>query len=53
MAWRYMELERQYLDEGHPEEAGRVRQSAEEQFPDDLLIQQRRHQREERRERSR
>jgi hypothetical protein len=53
MAWRYMELERQYLDEGHPEEAGRVRQSAEEQSPDDPLVQQRGTHREERRERSR
>ncbi len=57
MAWRYMELERQYLDEGHLEEAEKVRESAEEQFPDDPLIrqrgQQRGRERGEQRERSR
>lgn len=45
MAWRYMELERQYLDKGHPEEAEKVRESAEERFPDDPLIRHRGQQR--------
>ena len=41
MAWRYMELGRQYLEAGRPDEAAKVFEKAERQFPDDPLIQQR------------
>ena len=41
MVWRFMELGRQYLDAGHPDEAANVFRSAARQFPDDPLIRQR------------
>ena len=41
MAWRYMELGRQYLEAGKPDAAAEVFEKAEQQFPDDPLVQDR------------